>query len=119
MSNFNSGVFLSNLALFTGTTQRYKTMFPEVKYTDGVKYVAENCESYWLIDLIVSYQTRQFREDYPFQVWKLTKTGDSAMICEDGNNNRLRSQKIKLTDFPLSEFTLWCVNGIIMVPSEY
>ena len=25
-------------------------------YTDGVKMMAEKCESYWLIDLIISHQ---------------------------------------------------------------
>ncbi len=48
---------LTALAHFTGTTQWYRNrMFPAYTYTDGVKFLAEEAECYWLIDYVFSNQ---------------------------------------------------------------
>ena len=51
----------------------------------------------------------------------MNKNGNGAkVICTDGNDNKLVSQKIYYTDFPLEEgITLWVENGIILLPSEH
>ena len=56
------------LAQFHGTTKYYKN-FTGLLYTDGVRYLAERAECYWLIDLVGSYQP-QLR-DVPFQLWRI------------------------------------------------
>lgn len=39
-----------------GTGLYYRYQLSKMLYTEGVKELAEGCEAYWLIDLIMSYQ---------------------------------------------------------------
>ena len=92
-----------------------------ILYTEGVRQMAEDCGAYWLIDIIASYQYGRVKSQ-PFQTWKLTlnKTGNGAkIVCEDGNENKIVSQRIPFTVFKYKEATLWCVDGTILLPSEY
>jgi hypothetical protein len=61
-----------NLEHFCGSEEYYKH-FLGLLYTEGVKYLAENAEAYWLIDAIVSYQPRlrKVRSLSEFQLWFL------------------------------------------------
>ena len=42
-----------------------------ILYTDGVKDMAEGCQAYWLIDLIISHQCKKDVNLERFQVWEL------------------------------------------------
>ena len=85
--------------------------------TEGCHFVRETYSAYWLFDLIGSYQYKLLLE--PFQVWKLVKFKDECQItCEDGNGTKLLSQEISFTDFPF-DITIWKVEGICLLPSEY
>ncbi|HET7118420.1 MAG TPA: hypothetical protein VFI29_18125, partial [Hanamia sp.] len=42
-------------------------------YTDGVKSMVNNCNAYWLIDLIISHQLHKKVKDESFQVWDLKR----------------------------------------------
>ena len=42
-------------------------------YTDGVKDMAEACQAYWLIDLIISHQCKKAVNLERFQVWELKR----------------------------------------------
>jgi hypothetical protein len=107
---------------FTGTSCYYKHWLG-FKFTDGVKYVAETCKAFWLLDVIASWQpevkARHGVQD--FQTWKLSKKGEGWIVrCEDGNNNYLCSQEIPLSDFPDEDgVEIWLINGVMIVPSEY
>ena len=110
-----------DLKYFTGTENWYKhSMFPNFTYTDGVKHLASHAECYWLIESIFSYQSIPEIKQQDFQVWKLVKKNDSAVLSvEDGNNNVIRLFKIAFTDFPLEEYTLWLTNNVLLLVSEY
>lgn len=118
--NIEPNQLLSELAHFTGTTQWYRNrMFPKFLYTDGVKYLAEQAGAYWLIDYIFSNQISPIKE-MPFQVWKITVVKNEGFIkVEDGNNNVAKEFKIPFTDFPLEEYTVWFVDGVLLLKSEY
>lgn len=110
---------------FTGTEQYYIHRPMMFRYTDGVQFVAEHAQCYWLLDLIGSHQP-ELRKKYDeekiyFQVWKLSKQGDGSWlaICEDGNNGLLTQQAIEYSSFPLPFFEMWYVNGVLILPSEY
>ena len=111
-----------DLDCFTGTENYYQQGFGSaMSYTDGVKYVAETGGAYWLIDEIAL--TNRFNENVraqPFQVWTLTvgKGETTRLTCEDGNGNEVYAKRIGFTDFPLPEITFWCVDGVIVLPSE-
>ncbi len=109
----------AELAHFHGTTGYYKN-FTGLLYTDGVKYLADHAECYWLIDLVGSYQP-QLR-DVPFQVWRIkVKDDDSALVTmvEDTGKPVKIKQEIPFTDFPLSEFEFFCIDKVMLLKSEY
>jgi hypothetical protein len=92
------------------------------RYTEGVRYMAELCSAFWLINAIASHQPNpKIRKYGEFQVWTLKKyIGETWMLkCEDGNNNELTHQIIPFSDFPLSEITVWVENGVMLMPKEH
>lgn len=110
--------FNDNLKQFTGTGRYYKYTLGLI-FTDGVKMCVDTCSCYWFLTVVGSYQYQIGKEE--FQVWQLTKSDESKAIvsCEDGNKNELIRQEIPFTDFPYSQLVFWCVDGVIMLPSEY
>ena len=90
-------------------------------YTDGVKELAEKCEAYWLIDLIISHQIKREVNLERFQVWDLKRVKDNIffIIATDGNHNKVTSQDIPFSDFPYDLATIWLVDGCLMLPQEY
>lgn len=103
------------LAQFVGTEEWHKHQFG-LKYTDGVKFLAENSGAYWLVDAIASYQKKE-----SFQLWTLTVTDHRAVLemREDSDAPIIVQQNIEFTDFPLPEIKLYLVDGVLMLPSEY
>ena len=86
--------------------------------TDGVKALADKFECYWFLDIIASYQSQLKNEE--FQVWKLQRTGSSAVVtCTDGNDNQLKSQRVPWTDFNPTVATVWVEFGTALLPSEH
>ena len=112
---------LNNLAQFTGTTQWFKhPLFSKFRYTDGVRYLAINAECYWLLEFIFSHQIDEAIKDISFQVWKLIKDGSKAIITiEDGNDTVIKTFSIPFTTFPLKEYSLWMIEGVLLLKSEY
>lgn len=113
---------LEALPSFTGTIQYYRHSGNFI-FTDGAAFIAKHCGggAYWLLDLIISYQYHQTIAKEPFQVYRLKVNADkSALITiDDGDGKILAKQIIEYTDFPLDEITLWFVDNVILLPSEY
>ncbi len=114
------------LAHFTGSEHFYRhSLARQIIYTDGAKYVAETAGAYWLLDEIALSQGRPTIKGEEFQVWKLKRNDDmlpgssAELTCDDGNGRIVYRKKIEYTDFPEPEFSLWCVNKTIHLPSEY
>lgn len=109
----------NNLPYFTGTEHYYQYNFG-IKLTDGVKYLADSCDCYWLLDIVASYQVDEKIKNEEFQVYKLNVKDNSAVLeITDGNYNILATQEIEYTDFPLDEITIWFTDDVILLPSEY
>lgn len=107
----------SELNSFTGT-QAYHILSPlhgGLKCTDGIKYLAEKAQAFWLIDAIASYMRKE-----PVQFWHLEVKKDKAVLTmkEDSDQPILVTQKIGYTDFPFS-VDIWVMDGVVMLPSEY
>lgn len=109
-----------DLEQFTGTENWYKHALSGYVYTDGVKYLAEKAEAYWLIDKILII-TRYKKKLQEWRSWILTVNQDkTAMLeCGDGNDNSLYKEKLDYTDFPLNKVEIWFTNGTLFLPSEY
>jgi len=117
---------VTDLNQFTGTSQYYQYHF--LKLTDGVKYLADEAQTYWLLDIIVSYQLKANIRKEHFQVWELKllpkdeATGRQAAVVTmkiDTNEPLMVSQNITNTDFPLDSITLFLIDGVIILTSEY
>ncbi|MBI9016289.1 MAG: hypothetical protein JEZ07_03400 [Phycisphaerae bacterium] len=108
----------NGLVQFTGTEQYYKNeVLGPMVYTDGVKYLHESADCYWLLVTISSY-----RRTEPFQLWELkVQENRSAILTmkEDSGEPYLVNQKIPFTDFPLDEIKFYLIDGVLLLPSEY
>ena len=117
----NPNKLINDLRQFTGTENWYRNpLFPLYLYTDGIKYLVEEAQSYWLIDYIFSNQIDAKIKQEPFQAWQIKVVDETAFIeVEDGNDNLIKEFKIPYTDFPLAELTLWFTDRTLLLPSEY
>lgn len=108
-----------DLAQFSGGTDGYHKYNMGLVLTDGAKAFAERYGAFWFLDIIASYQTGAMRAQ-EFQVWVLEAAESKGVVtATDGNKNVLKTQKIEFTDFPCAKGTLWLVDGVIMLQSEY
>jgi len=118
---------LEQLRHFTGTEQYHKTGYRTVA-TDGVLFLFENAECFWLGTIIDSV-FHKFTED--FVVVKLTVNEDrSAKVVIDNGMDQsdefeakryrcFHEQEIPFTDFVLDELKLYVQGKVILLPSEY
>jgi len=105
------------LAQCYSTENYWKNSTLHFQYTDGVKYLHESCDAYWLLTAISSHKRTE-----PFQVWELMKNDDNTAVLtmkEDSDQPELVRQEIHFTDFPLERITLYLIDGILILPSEY
>jgi hypothetical protein len=123
-----SGIDIQNgLAQFTGSECLYQTWM-RLRYTEGVKWLVDSAEAYWLLDVIGSHLcTKKQIRGIPFLVARLEVKNNKAVFTmhEDWNNDKPKEfpavckQNIPYTDFPLDSMKLYCVSGTVMLPSEY
>lgn len=119
------------LDLFFGTEMYHRLVSNRnLLATDGVAWLCEKASSYWLMDVISSYQSSIQRNAKlaslkDFQAWKLVVKDNSGVVtCTDGNDGKpLIKQKIPYTDFPLEEMKIWVEPSenstmVAMLPSE-
>jgi hypothetical protein len=112
----------ADLANFTGSENWHQHWLRKFLYTDGAKYVADQAGAYWLVDEIVTNQTRPKINAEEFQVWTLKvdlEKHKGVLTCDDGNGNVVFTKRIDYTDFPLPEIKFYCTNDTILLPSEY
>lgn len=111
----------TDLDQFTGTECYYKYM-GGIKFTDGVKYLAEVGKAFWFLNIIASYQAGKIK-NIPFQVWTLEvdieKQTGVVTMKEDSDRPNLVTQTLGYTDFPLDKISVWLIDGILILPSEY
>jgi hypothetical protein len=109
----------AGMAQATGTEGYYNHWANVVKYTDGVKFVADKARAYWLIDAIASYQKSKVLNGATFQIWelKIDKDQRAILTCkEDDPGDDIVRQEIPYTDFPF-DIKIYCIDGIILLPS--
>lgn len=99
----------------------YQPLYPKYRYTEGVKFLVEHAEAYWLLDYIFSNQLDEAIKAEEFQVWEITIHDDNSAVIrvEDGNKNEVKRYDLTFTDFPLKKYSLWFIGGTLLLPSEY
>ena len=108
----------SELNQFTGTGRYWR--YGSLNLTDGVHFLAEKCRCFWLIDSILLAQSR-FPKLKDFQLWTLdVQENKSATLSLFKDTDKLVwTHKISHTDFPLTTIKLYCINDVLLLPSEY
>ena len=117
----------NNLKTFTGTEMFYRIPLLNTRYTDGIKYLTEVADCFWLVtDVSViakSLINRSYFVTIDFK--KLSEEIQDAIGYEaiieysDGNGNVLETHKYHSTEFPLDKLRLFFTDGTLMLPSEY
>ena len=115
----------SDLNQFTGSAMFYRHWTGRLIYTEGVKYLAEKGDAYWLVDAIVSHQPDKrlkTPELAAFQLWELVVHEDKSAtltVRADSDQPAVITQEIPFTDFPLDSIKLYVCTGTLLLPSEY
>ena len=113
----------SALKQFIGTVYLYATWTPKLRYTDGIKFLADSAKAYWLIDVIASWQPRALRDPAlcEFQLWELfvQKDHSANIVCSRDSEDPVFRQRIRWTDCPLDYVKLYVEQGVLMLPTEH
>lgn len=130
----------ADLAQFTGT-ERYiqHALCKHVVFTDGVDYLRQHADCFWLVDAIASHLppplkcVEKYGEEFAqFHIWTLTQNGDGAVLEAKSDTHApvKIKQEMEYTDFPFGgsgKFKLYVgpqemAGGrlvyVIMLPSE-
>ena len=112
LNQFQGSLVFHEYRTFTGN---------QVELTEGIKYLCDIAACYWLLDHLLSLQLMQDVQKEQFQVLKLKSTGDCSFHLQltNGDNKLLHQEVIPFSDFPLKEVTIWMIDGVIFLPSEY
>ena len=112
---------------FHGSELLYRIPLIRTRYTNGVKYLANTADCYWLVtDVSVIAKSLMNRSRFitvDFKKYTAEEAeihGYSAAITYgDGNGNTFEEHKYHVTDFPLEELRLFFVDNTLLLPSEY
>lgn len=106
---------------YTCTENYYRHPLSRLLYTDGVCAMAETFQAYWLIDLVFSHQLTASVKKEGFQKWLLQRlTGNRFVaVADDGNGKEIARQVIPFSDFAADQCTLYLIDGVLLLPSEY
>jgi len=111
-------------------------LVPKLCFTEGIDYLRQRAEAFWLIDDIASYYiggeaiSRQSKDFQYIHFWKLSKKGEGAVLTcvEDTGKKPVITQEYDITTFPFEatgDVTLFCqMSGtldywVLMLPGEY
>jgi hypothetical protein len=83
-----------------GSESMYKYIFG-IHITEGIKYLADTYECYWLLDLICIHSK------------------DFKVSVEDGNKNVIKEIDVRYSDFRADEVHVWLENMVIYLPNEH
>lgn len=110
---------LGNLAMFIGTEHFYRVPIGNFVYTDGIKYMAEQCGAYWLItDTGIRSKMLMARSPFVKIVANCTM-GNVSVEYTDGNGEILFENRYTGTDFPLDILTMYFTGNTLLLPGEY
>ena len=112
---------------FSGTEKLYKIPLTGTRFTDGINYLAEVAECFWLFTdtSIIGKSLMQKSYFISIDFKRLSEEERKLLDCEatitygDGNGNVLERHKYKETDFPLDELRLYFIDNTLLLPSEY
>jgi hypothetical protein len=126
-STSKAQIIQERLKSFTGTEMFYQLPLFKTRFTDGVKYLSEVAECFWLVTdaSVIAKSLKGKNEFITIDFKRLSKVEqiksktEAVILYTDGNNNLLEKHGYFVTDFPLDDLRLFFVNDTLMLPSEY
>lgn len=124
----------ANLRQFSGDLERYRhPLARKMIYTEGVKFVAEQGEAYWLIDeiaLAISWGEVLKASEADMRIlelhfWRLDVKDKSATLTAraDSDAAPFYTKDISFTNFPLDHIDIWAEfdgkHWTLYLPSEH
>jgi hypothetical protein len=113
---------IAELKNFNGSCVIYQHWL-NIRYTEGIKHLAETTQGFWIIDAIASHQTKKLLSNLylnELQIWRLiVQEKSGVLICEWDTDKEVFRQDILYTDFPLPTIKLYLTQKVLMLPSEY
>jgi hypothetical protein len=111
------------LAQFRRSDELHSHPSQALRYTAGIKYLAERCGLSWLIELIASLQWRALG-GHPdlaiFQLWELRSVGRKRVVSCLRDSETLAFQIVVPTRHTseLDSVSLYVEFGVLMLPGE-
>lgn len=123
----DSNQITEQLQNFYGTETFYSIAMLKTRFTDGIKYLAEAANCFWLVTdasiMAKSLQSKSYFITIDFKRFsedeQQLNSKEAELIYSDGNDNVLFRQAYYSTDFPLDELRLFFVDDTLMLPGEY
>lgn len=114
----------AQLSNFHGTENYYKSTFGSLNLTDGMHYLRETANCYWLIDIVESVQhLEKIQKNKDFIVWKIEVLGQAFKVTAwtdtPYKSEKLYEQKGTYTDFPLNDFEFYQEGNVLLLKSEH
>lgn len=113
----------NNLDRFIGSEHFYPIAFSPLVFTEGIKYFAETCECFWLIDLIGHGLKRLHRElGYLFIDIEVNKRHTVHVTVRQDSGMPVvfeKKQRDLCKIIPVGTYRLYLMNDTLLLPSEY
>ena len=118
---------IEQLQGFCGSTTYYKIPLVKARYTEGIKYLADQAQCHWLVtDTAVVCKSLKNKSNFIVILFKRNSTSvqerthkEAKITYANGNGIILYEQEYEFTDFPLDELRLFFVDDMLMLPNEY
>jgi hypothetical protein len=123
----NEQEFKQELRNFTGTEAYHKfSILSNMVLTDGMKFVCDAQQSYWLMDIVSSVQDNiKIQASKTFIVWRIQVNEGKSFVVSAyrdspfNKENLLYEQVGGWTDFGLTEFEFYQCGDVILLTNEY
>lgn len=127
---------MPDLSRFTGTEgYHYLNFMRNLKFTDGMAFLADKCGAFWLADIVASVQHKpKVKAKNAFLVWRIVVKDSKAVVDahwdSEGIDEKTKlsiyakdkevyTQKVNYTDFPEGTFEFYQVADVVLLRSEY
>ena len=125
MSKVSTEELENLLSNFYGTEHYYKVSpFSSILITDGVKAFADKCECYWLFTDFIMPECTMVSHISNFLVVevKVTKTGMCTITAKEDTDMPplfTKKQRDICNIIPKGTHKFYCIDNILLLPSEY
>ena len=113
----------ADLDQFSGTMQYHRSSFGKLNLTDGIDFLRNEANCYWLIDIIESVQhLPTVKANNSFLVWRIEIDEDESWKVSAWNDipgECVYIQEGSNTDFPFKEFEFYQEGDVLLLKSEH